>query len=177
MQFTGHSLPVHQSMTVPWDFNLVPYCQPISPTPMEYATFASLEWHVWPGRRSIYNRKGYTSVVLYSCNTNTRGNIIKDNDERNTLLYKSISLILFSKRAHCLLLVERSMERHILRERTSSHIFFQESVGANACTPLQVETLWFSELCLKWPRGSHHVVSFRLHTCSTWVPWLCCPVY
>ena len=55
MQFTGHSLPVHQSMTVPWDFNPVPYCQPDSPTPMEYALPPSLEWHVWPSRRSIYN--------------------------------------------------------------------------------------------------------------------------
>ena len=55
MQFTGHSLLVHKSMTVAWDFNPVPYCQPSSPTPMEYATSASLEWHVWPGRRSIYN--------------------------------------------------------------------------------------------------------------------------
>ena len=36
-------------------FYLVPYCQPRPPTPMEYATSASLEWHVWPGRRSIYN--------------------------------------------------------------------------------------------------------------------------
>ena len=55
MQFTGHSLPVHQSMTVPWDFNPVPYCQPDSLTLMEYALPPSLEWHVWPGRRSIYN--------------------------------------------------------------------------------------------------------------------------
>ena len=38
MQFTGHSLPVHQFVTVPWDFNPVPYCQPSSPTPKEYAT-------------------------------------------------------------------------------------------------------------------------------------------
>ena len=31
MQFTGHSLPVHQSMSVPWEFfNLVPFHQPIS---------------------------------------------------------------------------------------------------------------------------------------------------
>ena len=56
MQFTGHSLSVHQFVTVRWDFNPVPYCQPSSPTPVEYATSASLEWHVWPGRRSIYYR-------------------------------------------------------------------------------------------------------------------------
>ena len=31
MQFTGHSLPVHQSMSVPWEFfYLVPFRQPIS---------------------------------------------------------------------------------------------------------------------------------------------------
>ena len=54
MQFTGHSLPVHQFVTVPWDFNPVPYCQPSSPTPTEYALPPSLEWHVWSGRRSIY---------------------------------------------------------------------------------------------------------------------------
>ena len=28
MQFTGHSLPVHHFVTAPWDFYLVPYCQP-----------------------------------------------------------------------------------------------------------------------------------------------------
>ena len=32
MQFTGHPLPVHQFVTVPWDFNPVPYCQPSSST-------------------------------------------------------------------------------------------------------------------------------------------------
>ena len=40
MQFTGPSLPVHQFVAVPWDFNPVPYCQPSSPTPMECATSA-----------------------------------------------------------------------------------------------------------------------------------------
>ena len=56
---------------------------------------------------------------------------------------------------------ERWVERHILRNRTSSfHIFFQESGGTNACTPLQARQrrpligcmsfsrLRFSELCL-----------------------------
>ena len=52
MQFTGHSLPVRQFVTVPWDFNSVPYCQSSSPTPLEYALPPSLEWHVWRGRRS-----------------------------------------------------------------------------------------------------------------------------
>ena len=36
-------------------FYLVPYCQPDLPTPMDYALPPSLEWHVWRGRRSIYN--------------------------------------------------------------------------------------------------------------------------
>ena len=57
MQFTCHSLLVHQFVTVPWDFNPVPYCQPSSPTPMEYALLPSLEWHIWQGRRSIYNNR------------------------------------------------------------------------------------------------------------------------
>ena len=36
-------------------FYLVPYCQLDSPTQIEYALPPSLEWHVWRGRRSIYN--------------------------------------------------------------------------------------------------------------------------
>ena len=64
MHFTGHSLPVHQFVTVPWDFNPAPYCQPRSPTPMEYATSVSLEWHVWPGRRSVYYISAPTSIDI-----------------------------------------------------------------------------------------------------------------
>ena len=58
----NHCHAVHRSLSsgasvydcTMW-FYLVPYCQPGPPTPMEYATSTSLEWHVWPGRRSIYN--------------------------------------------------------------------------------------------------------------------------
>ena len=66
MQFTSHSLPVHQSVTVLWDFNPVPYCQPSSPTPMEYALPPSLEWHVWWGRRSIYNTHRQITLIRWS---------------------------------------------------------------------------------------------------------------
>ena len=62
MQFTGHPLPVHQFVTAPWDFNPVQYCQPSLPTqslPMtgqrNMQLPPSLERHVWPGWRSIYN--------------------------------------------------------------------------------------------------------------------------
>ena len=32
LHFIGHSPPLHQSVTVPWNFKPVPYCQPSSPT-------------------------------------------------------------------------------------------------------------------------------------------------
>ena len=79
MQFTGHSLPVHQSVSVPWDFNPIPHCQPSSPMPMEYALPPSLELHVWPGRRSIYNTRllfklSYYNVIVQYINQNIRRN-------------------------------------------------------------------------------------------------------
>ena len=76
MQFTDHPLPVHQFVTVPWDFNPVPYCQPSSPTQFLPKTGQrnmqhppSLEWHVWPGRSSIYNNMHYPPhiyIYIYS---------------------------------------------------------------------------------------------------------------
>ena len=50
-------------------FYLVPYCQPSPPTLMEYPTSASLEWHVWPGRRSIYNnwRLNNYQMLFWEC--------------------------------------------------------------------------------------------------------------
>ena len=53
MQFTGHSLPVHQSMSVPWDF--LP-C-PISPAKPAYAiSFDYWHWNVsLPSGASLWN--------------------------------------------------------------------------------------------------------------------------
>ena len=48
-------LKINLIICIPWDFSPVPYCQPSSPMPMEYALPPSLEWHVRPGRRSIYH--------------------------------------------------------------------------------------------------------------------------
>ena len=66
MQFTGHSLPVHQSMSVPWDFFcLVPFHQPNPAYAISFDYWPlgcvtsfwciTLEWHICPGRRSKYN--------------------------------------------------------------------------------------------------------------------------
>ena len=65
MQFTGHSLPVHQSMSVSWDFLPCPissakyaYAISFDYWPLGCVTSfwcITLEWHVCPGRRSKYN--------------------------------------------------------------------------------------------------------------------------
>ena len=71
MQFTGHSLLVHQFVTVPWDFNLVPYCQPSSPPPMEYATHRL--WNGMFGRvRGQYTTRGLERLPLL-CISSHRG--------------------------------------------------------------------------------------------------------
>ena len=68
MQFTSHSLPVHQSMSIPWDFLPCPissakpaYAISFDYWPLECVTSFRriiLEWHVCPGRRSKYNIYG-----------------------------------------------------------------------------------------------------------------------
>ena len=65
MQFTGHYLPVHQSMSVPWELLPCPISSAKSAHaisfdywPLECVTSfgrINLEWQVWPGRRSKYN--------------------------------------------------------------------------------------------------------------------------
>ena len=88
--------------------------------------------------------------LLYSCNTNTNGNIIKHNlwtsmNERTHFFIKIYLSYFILERVDVCVVCGRWVERHILRERTSSsHIFFQEPGGANACTPLQARQrrLW-----------------------------------
>ena len=56
MQFTGHSLPVHQFVTVPWDFNPCPLLSAKLAHANGICNFRRL-WNdmLGPGRRSIYN--------------------------------------------------------------------------------------------------------------------------
>ena len=80
--------------------------------------------------------------MLYSRNANTSGDIIKHNlrtsmNGRRNFFIKIYLSHFILERVDVSAVCGRWVERHILRERTSSHIFFQEPGGANACTPLQ----------------------------------------
>ena len=97
-------------------------------------------------------------------NINTIGNIIK-HDLRlqwtnETHFCINISLILFSKGPTVCSLFGRKMKRDIRRERTSSHIFFREQVGVNACTPLQARQRRPDWLCVS---GSTRILCFCLN--------------
>ena len=62
MQFTGHSLPVHQSMSVPWEFfssshfisQFLPTRFPLI-TAIRMCHLLPVHHHFWPGRRSKHN--------------------------------------------------------------------------------------------------------------------------
>ena len=79
MQFTGHSLPVHQSMSVSWTFTFSHFCQPNPPS-----RFLSITGH-WnvslPSGASLWNGMfgraegqyitpaAVVSILLYGCTT------------------------------------------------------------------------------------------------------------
>ena len=86
MQFPGHSLPVHQSMSVPWDFfffYLVLFHQPNPAYAISFDYWSlgcvtsvqciTLEWHICPGRRSKYNSKCAPFGLLYRQNEDSEG--------------------------------------------------------------------------------------------------------
>ena len=105
--------------------------------------------------------------------------------KQNTLLYKNISLILFSKGGSQFVVSLSDKRRDIYSER---RLLLAPSC-TNACTPLQavssektlmpligcvipgstLDSDWTACLNLTtW--FSYHMVSFRLHTCSTGLP-------
>ena len=110
--------------------------------------------------------------MLYSHNTNTSGNIIKHNlrtsKNEQTHFFIKISLShLILKRVDVSVVCERWVERYILREKTSLHIFW-EPRGANACTPLASSSKTTSDwLCVPHLTAfsalskSHHMVLIR----------------
>ena len=84
MQFTGHSHPVHQSMTVQLDFTLSHIVSQarlrdlFPELPLECVTSfrcITLKWHVWPGRRSIYNIKTERNKINQVLTYISRNNI------------------------------------------------------------------------------------------------------
>ena len=60
MQIRGHSLPVRQSMSVPWEFFTLSHF--ISQFPSTRFPLITAEWHFWPGRRSKYNNKSLNLI-------------------------------------------------------------------------------------------------------------------
>ena len=96
--------------------------------------------------------------MLYNRNTNTRGKIIKHNlrtsrKERTHFFIKIYLSHFILKRVDVSVMCERWVERHILRERTSSHIFFQEPGGANPLVSLS-DTPLLGCVCSAWQRFS-----------------------
>ena len=96
-------------------------------------------------------------LLLYSRNTNISENIVKHNlrtymNERTHFFIKIYLSRFILERVDVSVVRERWVERHILRERTSSHIFFQEPRGANVCTLLQARQRPSDRLCV--PRST-----------------------
>ena len=75
MQFTGYSLPVHQSMSVPWEFfSSSHFISQFPPTWFPLITAIGmchflpvhhLEWHFGPGRRPKYNTRSQTQTAFF----------------------------------------------------------------------------------------------------------------
>ena len=78
----GHSLPVRQSMSVPWEFfTSSHFISQFSPTRFPLITTIRMchflpvhqsEWHFWPGRRSKYNNAKDSKMVLDASLLNTQ---------------------------------------------------------------------------------------------------------
>ena len=109
MQFRGHFLPVHQPMSVSWAFTLShfvsqsAYAISFDYWPLECVTSfrcITLESHVWPGRRSIYN---ILLSPLFLYRPKRCGNNNKDEDISPKTLNDKSHQASSQKFRHCLL--------------------------------------------------------------------------
>ena len=130
----------------------------------------------------------YISTCIYG--NNIKHNLQTSMNERTHFFIKIYLSHFILERIDVSVVCEIWVERHMLRGgASSSHIFFREQRGANACTPLQARQrcLW-SAACPSlncdslhsvqiWRHGSHPLFSFQLHTCCTLLPWSCWPIY
>ena len=136
----------------------------------------------WPISLSLIFFSRKPKPLSYSRNTDISGNIIKHNlrtsmNKRTHFLIKIYLSHFILERVDVSVVCERWVERHILRERTSSsHIFFQVPEGANAYTlRLSRQKRLWSAACPSLDCLNLTVwFSFRLHTYCTGVPWSRC---
>ena len=92
MQFTGHSLPVHGSMSVPWEFlSSSHFISQFLPTWFPLITAIRmchlppvyhLEWHFWLGQRPKY----YT-IIFPRLISNHPLNLFQKRKEKNKIIY------------------------------------------------------------------------------------------
>ena len=107
MQFTGHSLPVHQSMSVPWEFfTSSHFISQFPPTRFPLITAIRMchflpvhhsEWHFWSGRRSKYHsdistQKG-NHLKVENKFTHLRSSVSSTENDINTRLTKGLTAI------------------------------------------------------------------------------------
>ena len=89
-----------------------------------------------------HNYIQFWHILLYRCNTDTSGNIIKHNlrismNEQTQFFIKIYLSHFILKRVDVSVACERWVVRHILRERTSSsYMFFQDARGCQRLHPL-----------------------------------------
>ena len=66
MQFRGHSLPMRQSMRVPWEFFSSSHfiCQFL---PTRFPLITAIEWHFGSGRKSKHNTRALERILKWFC--------------------------------------------------------------------------------------------------------------
>ena len=90
------------------------------------------------GCRPVYGSSCCIAMMIIQAET-IKHNLRTSMNERTHSFIKIYLTHFILERVDVSVVCERWVERHILRERTSSsHILFQEPEGANACTPCKL---------------------------------------